>query len=104
MYFEIGCRNTDKAAEFYKGLFDWELNGVHIDTGSGGIGGHFNALGHEPHNYIVFYVQVEDVAAALSQAAALGGKPIVGPITIPDGTFAWFADPDGNTVGLWKPA
>ena len=22
---------------------------------------------------------------------------------IPDGSFAWFADPDGNTIGLWKP-
>ena len=24
-------------------------------------------------------------------------------IDIPDGSFAWFADPDGNTIGLWKP-
>lgn len=31
------------------------------------------------------------------------GKTLVGPIDIPDGSFAWFADPDGNTIGLWKP-
>jgi uncharacterized protein len=25
-------------------------------------------------------------------------------VTIPTGTFAWFADPEGNTIGLWKAA
>lgn len=25
------------------------------------------------------------------------------PIEIPTGTFAWMQDPEGNTVGLWKP-
>lgn len=52
----------------------------------------------------MFYVDVEDVQAALDKAAELGGKTLVGPITIPTGTFAWFADPDGNTIGLLKPA
>jgi predicted enzyme related to lactoylglutathione lyase len=32
----------------------------------------------------------------------LGGKTLVPPVDIPAGTFAWFADPEGNTVGLWK--
>jgi predicted enzyme related to lactoylglutathione lyase len=44
------------------------------------------------------------VQAALDKAIALGGKKVVGPIAIPTGTFAWFMDPDGNTVGLLKPA
>jgi len=52
----------------------------------------------------MFYVNVEDVQAALDRAVELGGKTLVGPITIPAGTFAWFADPDGNTIGLLKPA
>ena len=46
----------------------------------------------------------EDVQAALDKAVELGGKRLVGPIKIPAGTFAWFADPDGNTIGLLKPA
>ena len=104
MYFEIGCRATDKALEFYKGMFDWSFKDNHIDTGAGGIGGHVNSLGHEPHNYTIFYVQVDDIPEALNKAAALGGKTIVGPIDIGEGAFAWFSDPDGNTVGLWKPA
>ena len=36
--------------------------------------------------------------------AKLIGKTLVPPVAIPNGTFAWFADVDGNTVGLWKPA
>jgi predicted enzyme related to lactoylglutathione lyase len=76
-----------------------------IDTASGaGINGHITALGHEPHRYVTFYVAVDDVQAFLANAEALGGgKTRVPPVDIPTGTFAWFTDPDGNTVGLWKP-
>jgi hypothetical protein len=75
-----------------------------IDTGSGlGINGHITNLGHEPHQYTIFYVQVDDVQGYLDKASALGGKTLVPPVEIPSGTFAWFADPDGNTIGLWKP-
>jgi len=35
---------------------------------------------------------------------SLGGKNVVPPVPIPSGTFAWFSDPEGNVVGLWKPA
>ncbi len=74
-----------------------------INTGAGsGIQGHISSLGHEPFNYTTFYVQVDDVKACLEKAAALGGKTIVPPVEIPTGTFAWFADPEGNTIGLWK--
>ena len=75
-----------------------------IDTGSKeGIQGHVAALGHEPHQFTHFYVQVDDVAVALEKVKTLGGTVVVPPVPIPTGTFAWFADPEGNTVGLWKP-
>ena len=62
------------------------------------------ALGHEPFHYTIFYVQVDDVQAYLDKAGTLGAKTLVPPVKIPTGTFAWLADPDGNTVGLWQPA
>jgi hypothetical protein len=74
-----------------------------IDTGGGGINGHITALGHEPYRYVTVYVQVDDVPAYLKKAESLGGKTLVPPVEIPTGTFAWFADLDGNTIGLWKP-
>jgi len=77
-----------------------------IQTGATeGIQGHFTALGHEPFHYTIFYVQVEDINASLGKAESLGGKTLVPKVDIPGyGSFAWLSDPDGNTVGLWKPA
>ena len=108
VHFEIGCRDSVKTSTFFAGLFGWNMlpagPATMIQTGAdSGIQGHITALGHEPHHYTVFYVQVDDVQAYLDKAGALGGKTLVPPVDIPTGTFAWFADPDGNTIGLWKP-
>jgi len=105
VHFEIGCKDQGKTAEFFKNLFGWQIQlmgpASMIDTASqGGISGHISSLGHEPHQYTIFYVQVEDVQSYLDKAAALGGKILVPPVKIPTGTFAWFADPEGNTIGL----
>jgi len=107
IHFEIGCRDSQKTQEFYKKMFDWKIEAfgpaAMIAAESNGIAGHITSLGHEPHHYTTFYVDVEDVAASLKQAEALGGKTLVPAMDIPTGTFAWMQDPEGNTVGLWKP-
>jgi uncharacterized protein len=107
VHFEIGCRDSKKTKDFYSSLFDWKFEAmgpaVMIQTGEG-VGGHITALGHEPHRYTIFYVQVDDVQAYLDKATALGGKMLVPPVDIPTGRFAWMQDPEGNTVGLFKPA
>jgi predicted enzyme related to lactoylglutathione lyase len=75
-----------------------------IETGgTGGIAGHITALGHEPHNFVTVYVEVDDIPAYLAKAEQLGGKKIVGPIEIPTGSFAWMADVEGTVIGLFKP-
>jgi uncharacterized protein len=109
VHFEIGCRDQAKTREFFGNLFGWSFHAqgpaVMIDTGTpGGITGHITALGHEPFHYTTYYVQVDDIQAILDKASKLGAKTLVPPVTIPTGTFAWFADLDGNTIGLWKPA
>lgn len=105
VYFEIGCRDIAKTEKFFGELFGWstQRNGpaAAIDTGiDRGVQGHITSLGHEPQHYTIFYVEVDDVQAYLDKAASLGGKTLVPPVKIPAGTFAWFADPDGNTIGL----
>ena len=101
VHFEIGCRDRAKTDHFFSELFGWKIGPASVDTGSG-IPGHITALGHEPQHYTIFYVEVDDVQACLDKAASLGGKTIVPPIKIPTGTFAWFNDIDGNTIGLLK--
>ncbi len=102
VHFEIGCRDSAKTQQLYQDLFDWKIDAAMIQ--GAGITGHITTLGHEPHNYTIFYVQVDDVAAYIAKAESLGCKKVVGPIPIPTGTFAWIADPDGNTIGLFKPS
>jgi predicted enzyme related to lactoylglutathione lyase len=107
VHFEIGCRDREKSAAFYTELFGWTGTpagpATMISTKSEqGIQGHISSLGHEPHHYTIFYVQVDDIPAALAKAESLGARTIVPLVTLPSGAFAWFADPDGNTVGLWK--
>lgn len=107
VHFEIGCTDRAKTAEYFSTLFGWKMHSsgpaTNIDAATpGGIAGHLTALGHEPFHYTIFYVDVEDVKASLAKAVELGGKALVGPVTFPTGTFAWFSDPDGNTIGLIK--
>jgi predicted enzyme related to lactoylglutathione lyase len=109
VHFEIGCRDRARTGGFYSKLFGWQVTAAgpasNIQTGrTQGIQGHLTSLGHEPEHYTIFYVDVEDVQAALDKAVELGGKKVVGPIATPTGTFAWFNDPDGNTIGLLKQA
>lgn len=109
VYFEIGCQDRAAGAAFYATLFDWQVGdggeSTTFTTNAGrGIDGHLASLGHEPHRYTLFYVEVDDLAATLARAEALGGATLVGPVTIPDGVFAWLADPEGNTVGVIQPS
>ena len=103
-HFEIGCRDRGKTAGFYERMFDWKMQAEEHATyiRVPDVGGHITSLGHEPHNYTIFYVMVEDVGAALAKAETLGGKKIVGPVPLPNGgIFGWFADPEGNTIGVY---
>lgn len=119
VHFEIGVRDTAKARAFYGPLLGWEFadyNGSAMvknigpmappqpGGGMAGIGGHINSLGHPPHTYCVVYAAVDDIDAKIAQAEKLGGRKIVPRTEVPGiGHFAWIADPEGNTVGLWKP-
>lgn len=109
VHFEIGCRDKAKTGEFYKQLFDWTIESMGpadmINTGSDtGIAGHITTPEQEPHNYVTIYVSVEDLQAAIAKAEELGGKIIVPPTEVPEaGHFALIADPEGTTIGLWKP-
>ncbi|MEX2218475.1 MAG: VOC family protein [Phycisphaerales bacterium] len=111
VHFEIGCKDGERCQDFYAKLFDWGFESYGparmINTGASaaaGINGHLNSLGHEPHNYTVVYIQVDDIPAYCAKAEKLGGKTIVPQQEVPGmGHFAWIADPEGTFVGLWKP-
>jgi hypothetical protein len=52
---------------------------------------------------VMIYIQVPDLQATLDQAVAKGGKVVMPPMDIPGVvTFAQFADPQGNVIGIIK--
>ena len=105
VHFEIGGTDLAKSTAFYSALFGWKISDGPAKMIEGaGLTGHLNALGHEPANYTVVYVGVDDIKAYIAKAEGLGAKKLVGPITIPAGQFAWVLDPTGTIVGLWQAA
>jgi hypothetical protein len=104
VHFEILGRDKKLLEEFYKSVFNWEIEPVEDwyslvkpGTGiSGGIGARDGYSGH-----VTFYVAVTDVAEALKLIESKGGKTAFGPQPIPDGgIIAGFTDPEGHLIGL----
>ena len=109
VHFEIGCRDREATSRFYQEFLGWEIQGdgpaTMIDTKSPtGIQGHITSLGHEPHNYLTVYAEVDDLESALKRAEELGAKTTVPPTEVPRmGSLAWITDPEGTLFGLWRP-
>ena len=114
VHWEIGGKDAKKLVEFYKGMFDWEVNCMegmeyhYCNSGEGGICGGIMQIdeskGMKP--FVSFYVSVDDLQATLDKAESLGGKTIMPPMKISDeiGYCAMFLDPEGNCLGIWKGA
>lgn len=106
VHFEIGCKDLEKTGAFYANIFGWTRSPIPgaelIATNSNeGIQGHITSLGHEPHQYITFYIQVDDIPPVLTKIESSGGTKVIGPFPLPDKRqFAWFKDPGGNMVAL----
>lgn len=104
--FEIGCKDRNATQSFYEKCFGWEIEPGEItgEISGADLSGAVTALGHEPHQYVMVYMQVGDIEDAAKSVAENGGKVKIGPVDIPGGKgrFAWFDDPEGNTLGLFQ--
>jgi uncharacterized protein len=110
--FEVVSNDHERAQKFYSELFDWAIQpdptmggyGL-VDTGAGPdaiIGGIGPSMGSGTG--VKVYIRVDDLAAYLDRATTLGGTRLIEPTELPGdfGSFAVFADLDGNPVGLWS--
>lgn len=106
-YFEIGSPDPEASKAFYGPLFGWEFGEPSMPARYGTVnenrGGLWDTTEIGADNWAIFYVQVEDVQAALDQALRLGASVAV-PVT-DNGRieFAHLLDPLGNRFGIWKP-
>jgi predicted enzyme related to lactoylglutathione lyase/quinol monooxygenase YgiN len=111
--FEVIANDQSRLERFYKEVFGWTYQ---IGTGGfayvkfpamslsllGGIGqANPGEPGFSPGHS--FYLQVDDVAAALQRALSAGGTALMPPTSIDGYRFAMVRDPEGNSLGLIEP-
>jgi hypothetical protein len=111
VHFEIIGTDGTALRAFYAELFGWavqfvpEMNYGLVDTQAGsGINGGIGTSG-EGGPRVIFYIEVPDPQEALDAVEANGGTTVA-PVDVVPGvvTFAQFADPQSNVVGLVKAA
>ena len=120
VHFEIPADDMDRASEFYRAAFGWNMNPVPemdyvmvmstpsdeegMPTEAGSINGGMFKRDAKLVNPVVT-IDVADIDAALEKVASLGGstalpKQVVGNM----GFAAYFIDSEGNLMGLWQNA
>ncbi len=103
---EIRSSDPDATREFLGKLFGWSYSDGaypgYTFVASGSEGGPPTAIGplQGAGDQVLFFVAVEDVAAALSQAEALGGSIVQPAQQVPGVSFGVFADPQGHQIGV----
>jgi uncharacterized protein len=105
--------DPDAAAEFYGGLFGWELEQVMPPDAPGKYymarlkGGDVGAISSQQQpgpatwNTYVWVESADETAAKVREA---GGSVLTEPFDVMDsGRMAVFADPEGATISAWQP-
>jgi predicted enzyme related to lactoylglutathione lyase len=118
VHFEVIGKDPAGLRDFFGKLFGWQFNVpspvahevsapdsygfLNVATTEGGVGipgGVGGGPDYEPH--AIFYVGVQNVAAALQHAEELGGTRVMGPATSPNGlVVGHFRDPEGTLIGV----
>jgi predicted enzyme related to lactoylglutathione lyase len=120
VHFEIPADDVERAKRFYGAIFGWELNDVDMGTGTyttvttvpvdeqmmpkepGAINGGMMQRSDETPTPVIT-IGVSSIEDALKQVEASGGSVVHPRQEIPGmGAYAYFKDPEGNTMGLWE--
>ena len=89
VHFEVLGKDKAVLEDFYRALFDWQLNPVMdnysmVSTGAG-IGGGIAASMDGGRGHATFYVEVSNVAETLTVVEGRGGRTVTGPEQVPNG-------------------
>lgn len=117
-WFEIPVRDFERAKTFYSAIFDYEMpempmGGIRMgilphDRDGGGIGGCIcHGEGYEPSGANGTKVYLDggaDLNTVLNRVPGAGGQVVLPKTPIGEGMgqFAFFADTEGNVVGLYS--
>lgn len=105
VHFEIPAKDTSRATEFYKELFDWKIETFqgpteyHMIEGDPG-GGIYTAIDDDDAPRI--YFDTDDIDATIARVRKLGGQA---EEKAPVPNMGWYAqckDTEGNQISLWQ--
>ena len=112
---ELATPDTEKAGDFYTGLFGWGKNVQQMGpmtytsfmNGERPAGGMYTPppeMGEMPPHWLVYFA-VDDADAMVAKATELGAKVFSPPMDIPGtGRFATLQDPQGAAFAIIKLA
>ena len=120
VHFEVPFDDGERATNFYREAFGWQLNSMPQwqytmvtttatdeqgrPTEIGGINGGMLAR-QGPITTPVITIGVEDLDDALQRIEKLGGKVAIGRQPVGEmGFSAYVHDTEGNLIGLWQNA
>lgn len=123
VHFEIPADDLGRAKEFYGSTFGWDLQDVDMSNGvtyttlttvpvddkmmptePGSINGGMMQRSPDTSSPVIT-VGVDSIDDALKRVETGGGSVVTPRTEIPGkGAFAYFKDPEGNTLGLWESA
>ena len=120
VHFEIPADDVERARHFYKSVFGWKITDVpgmdyaFLETAPtdernmlvepGAINGGMLKR-QEPVSNIVVTIGVDDIDAIAEDIERAGGRLLRPKMAVGDmGFAAYFADSEGNVVGLWQNA
>jgi predicted enzyme related to lactoylglutathione lyase len=112
VHVEISAEDRKASADFYSKVFGWEMqhmDEMHYTTfatsdDENAVGGGLNPVTAEnPAGTVTVYIGTDDIEGSLAEIEANGGQTILPKTEIPQmGWFAFFKDPTGNTLALYK--
>jgi uncharacterized protein len=122
VHFELPADDPERAAEFYRELFGWDIKKFEGSVAGGmeywmvktvptdsdgrpvrpGVNGGLMRRMY-PNQPPVNYINVENVDEAVSRAERLGAKILMGKTPVPGmGWFAQLNDLEGNLIAVWE--
>jgi predicted enzyme related to lactoylglutathione lyase len=106
-HFEVNARDAKAQQKFYGDVFGWKIDANNAQNyglamaqdGTRGINGGIGAS-QDGRSWVTFYVESTDLPGTLAKVGRFGGRTIMPPMDAGPVSYALFADPEGNVVGL----
>jgi uncharacterized protein len=111
VHFEIPADDTERANEFYAGVFGWDMKQFgdqdywFANTGDPNVPGINGAVmkRKHPQQPVVNSISVPSVDDYVKKVTEAGGQIVVPKFTVAGaGYLAFFKDTEGNIFGLWQ--